>query len=88
MKAPEESEDGKEARHKVLTYPLNFIPGTVEVQSILKAMESGGDMFDADGHPTQELVRVLGMRPKKELLQDLSPEDWLEYETGFKQRTH
>jgi hypothetical protein len=88
MKAPEESQEGRDARKQLLEYPLNFIPGSLETEAILKALESGGPMFNSDGTPTSDLIRVLGMKPKNEHLQNLSPEEWLEYESGFKESHH
>jgi hypothetical protein len=89
MKTPEESEEGRQARKDVLTYPMNFIPGQIELKAILKATEDGASMFNSDGSPSSDFIRVLGMKPKDEHLQDLSPEEWMQYETGFKGgRTH
>jgi hypothetical protein len=85
MKAPEESDEGRQARKDILEYPLNFIPGSIEMEAILKAIEKGGSPI-VNGQLTPEAIRVLGMKPKNEHLQDLSPEDWMKYETGFKQQ--
>jgi hypothetical protein len=84
MKAPEESDEGRQARKDVLEYPMNFVPGSVEMEAIIKAVESGEPMFDGNGAPTDSLVHVLGMKPKKEHMQDLTPEEWMQYESGFK----
>jgi hypothetical protein len=84
MKAPEESDEGRQARKDVLSYPLNFVPGSIEMKAILKAIEDGGPMFNSDGTPSPDFIRVLGMKPKKEHMQDLTPEEWMQYESGFK----
>jgi hypothetical protein len=85
LKAPEESADGRKARKEILEYPLNFVPSSIEAEAVLKAIEDGGPMFDSNG-PTKNFIRVLGMKPKDDHFKDLSPEDLLKYETGFKER--
>jgi hypothetical protein len=86
MKAPEESTDGLEARKRILKYPLNFIPASLEIQAVIQQLEEGGDAFNADGSPTPNLIRILGMHPKKNIMQDMTLEDRMQYEAGFKGR--
>ena len=90
MKAPEESEDGRAARKRVLEYPLNFVPASIETEAVLKAMEDSNWSLDPNKVPSSDWIRVLGMRPKNEhvedALGDMSMEDRLAYEAGFKER--
>lgn len=82
LKSPEESDEGRSARRKVLQYPLNFIPAKVEMENILNAMHQMGPKV---GILDPELVEILGFRPKKRE-PDLSPEDLASFELGFGKR--
>lgn len=61
-----DSQDGREARRRVIEYPLSFFPTSVEMRNISKALESDEEPFDSNGHPTPALLRVLGFTPLKE----------------------
>ena len=88
MKMAEETQDGREARRKVLEYPLDFVPASNEIKTILKSIDEGGPAFTDDGHISDNFTRILGFRPLNEAheqrLQDLSPEDRIRYEFGYK----
>lgn len=64
--SPKDSKEGREARKKVLEYPLDFFPAGIEMQNIGKALESDEDMFDSNGNLTPSALRVLGFTPLKE----------------------
>jgi len=81
-----ESPDGREARRRVLEYPLTFFPTSIEAQQIFKVLQSGEEPFDSSGHPTPALLQVLGFKPSKpEPERDL--EGTVKYELGFSERT-
>lgn len=88
MRAPEETQQGRDARRKVLEYPIEFFPTSNEIKSILKAYEDGGPAFDDNGHLSDNFTRILGFKPLNEVhqenMENLSPEDKLRYEFGFK----
>jgi hypothetical protein len=81
--APEETDEGRAARKRILTYPLNFIPARVEMESILNVMEDEPEIGTVKGALDPKILRVLGFKPRKEQ-KDLSPSEWAEYELGFK----
>jgi hypothetical protein len=75
--------EARDARRKVLEYPLDFFPGETEFHNILDAYESAEGMFDNEGNPTHNgLLRVLGfpvLKPQK----PRSLEDEMLYQAGF-----
>lgn len=81
--SPEETDEGRAARKRVLEYPLNFIPARVELENILTVMEDHPDIGLKQGALDPNLLRVLGFKPKKEM-PELTTEDLFKYETGFK----
>lgn len=87
-KTPEDTDEGRKARKTVAEYPLNFVPAFNEMKSVMKVMEDGGPMFNDDGSPSPNFLRVLGFKPLDELhqehIENLSPEDWAEYQLGYK----
>jgi hypothetical protein len=83
--APENSEQGRAARKTILEYPMNFIPAYLELKNVSKAIANGGHFFNDDWSLTDDAVRVMGMHPKAQNL-ELSPEEELEYQTGFSHR--
>ena len=80
-----ESPDGREARRRVLEYPLNFFPSSLEAQSVMKVFESGEEPFDENGKPTAALLQILGFKPLKET-PDRDLEEEIKFETGFSER--
>jgi hypothetical protein len=79
MESMEESDKGREARRRVISTPLNFFPGSVEMRSIITAIERG------ETDKPEGLIRALGFRPVEELNRDPDLQEWLLYESGFKQ---
>ena len=74
--------DGRDARRRVLEYPLDFFPTSVEAGNIYRALEADEPFFDGDGHPSQSWLRVMGFTPLKDVPErDL--EDWFLYQGGF-----
>jgi hypothetical protein len=88
MKMAEETQEGREARRKVMEYPMDFVPASNEIKTILKSIDEGGPAFTDDGHLSDNFTRILGFKPLNETheqrLQDLSPEDRIRYEFGYK----
>jgi hypothetical protein len=81
MKAPEDTQEGREARRAVLEYPLNFVPAAAEVESILKGMqEPGGDAWPPTG---RQFTRMLGFKPLDEHVADRDWQAWTRYQLGF-----
>jgi len=87
FKMAEETQEGREARRKVMEYPLDFVPASNEIKTILKSIDEGGPAFTDDGHISDNFTRILGFKPLNETheqrLQDLSPEDRIRYEFGY-----
>lgn len=87
MKGVEETDEGRQARKRALQYPLDFIPAYNEMRQVIRAMDEGGPLFQ-DGHMSDNLTRVLGFKPLDETheqrVSDLSPEERLNYELGYK----
>lgn len=88
FKMAEETQEGREARRKVMEYPMDFFPASNEFKTILKSIDQGGPAFTDDGHLSDNFTRILGFKPLNESheqrLQDLSPADRLRYEFGYK----
>ena len=77
MKASDNSQQGREARRRVLEYPMNFIPASVELRAIMRAEEKGESI------PGPGLWRVLGFKPLNELEKDREFTDWIKYQSGY-----
>ena len=77
-----ETPDGRAARKRVIEYPLDFFPSSIELRNIERALKDGAVPFDANGKPTPDLLRVLGFTPLKES-PDKDLEQWLQFESGF-----
>jgi hypothetical protein len=78
-KSMENNEEGRAARRRALEYPLNFIPGSTEVEGILRAYNRGED-FSGPG-----FIRALGMRPLPEIEKERDWEEWVQYQMGYKE---
>jgi len=75
--APEESDKGREARKAILEFPVTqFVPTGVAIENIRKAIEQG------DTSP----ATWLGFKRYKEPTQELTDEEWIRKEFGFKPR--
>ena len=74
LKAPEESDAGRKARHDVLEFPLQLIPTGVELRNLYDAFDTG------DVSP----AKILGFKQLKEPEKERDLEDWLYFESGFK----
>jgi len=87
MKMAEETQEGREARRKVMEYPMDFFPASNEIKTIMKSMDEGGPAF-VDGHLSDNFTRILGFKPlsdtHEQKLSDLAPVDRLRYEFGYK----
>ncbi len=84
LAAPEESQAGYDARRRILEYPFSFAPGMLEVENILKAMDSNASMFTGDGvKMSPEMVRVLGFKAMTEMENDEDFLQWMRQEAGF-----
>lgn len=79
MKAPEETQEGREARRKVLEYPLIFVPTSAELKNIFQVVESD------EGITGKNILKVLGFKPLPEIEKDMSLDERIEYELGFKE---
>jgi len=88
FKMAEETQEGREARRKVMEYPMDFLPASNEIKTILKSIDEGGPAFTDDGHLSDNFTRILGFKPLNETheqrLIDLSPAERLRYEFGEK----
>lgn len=75
MQSIETTDQGKEARARILRYPLNFIPGNVAIRNMLTAMEGEEDLsLGGEG-----FMRVMGFKlPKKESITQQN-RDWTEW---------
>lgn len=82
MQGFEETDKGREARKKVLEYPLSFVPGSVAVRNVLRGIDKGE--MDGMGIPTggPGWVRLMGFKPEDE--PDMEMEQWLLNEVGMK----
>jgi hypothetical protein len=65
-KGLENTPDGRAARKRVLEYPLDFFPGSIEARHIEKVIADGDEPFDENGHPTAAFIQILGFKPYKE----------------------
>jgi len=83
MKSPENSEQGRQARKDVLTYPLDFLPAENEIQGILTSIQGQG--FDEWPPSHSTLLRALGFKPLVEHQSDRDWEQWVRFQLGFKQ---
>lgn len=85
MIAPEETKDGRDARKRVLEYPLNFVPSSLAMQNIMQAIQSGEPMFDGDGKPTASFLKVMGFHPEalKDPTANMDLDDRALYELGY-----
>lgn len=79
IKAPQENQEGRQARKAVLEYPINFIPTSNEIHSILQAIDEGADT-------QQGILHLLGFKPLPEVEENEDYQRWLEEELGFRQR--
>jgi hypothetical protein len=84
-KSPSNSQEGREARKRVLEYPIDFFPSGIELKNIESAMDSNEDMFNPDGTPTASMLKVLGFKPLKDT-PDRELEEELEYQMGYSER--
>lgn len=83
-----DSPDGREARRRVIEYPLDFFPSSIELENIEKVIEKDESPFDDNGHPTPALLKVLGFNPLKQQ-PDLDLEQEVKKQLGFSERrTH
>lgn len=74
--------EGRDARRQVAEFPKQFIPTSVFAESVWDAIESGQPLFDGNGHPTPEAVKLFGFTPlKANQRRDL--EDQVLYEFGY-----
>lgn len=83
--SPEETQAGRDARKRILEYPLNFIPARVELESILKVMEDKPKIGLKQGALDPKVLEVLGFKPAKES-PIMTPEEFTQYELGFKRK--
>jgi hypothetical protein len=80
-KAPEATQQGREARRAVLEYPLNFVPAMAEIEGILKNMQTpGGDAWPPN---QQTFLTTLGFKPLSEHVVHRDWQAWLRYQAGF-----
>lgn len=87
--SPKDSQEGREARKRVLEYPLDFFPSSIELRNIGRAWDSGEDFFDGDGNLTPSALRVLGFTPlKEEPERDLEDEVLYQMGYGHEKRRH
>lgn len=88
FKSPEETQEGRDARKRVLEYPMQFVPAGNEMQQIMRAVK---DMDMGNEHDA--LLRILGFKPeappsgtvkpvKEETSSPSDLEKWLQYEAG------
>jgi hypothetical protein len=81
MKAPENTQEGRQARRAVLSYPLDFVPATAELEGIIKGMgEPGGDAWPPNA---RSMSRLLGFKPMDEHVQTRDWQEWTRYQMGF-----
>jgi hypothetical protein len=78
----EETDEGRAARRRVLEYPVQFLPTGNELRNVIKAVDEGGPMFDSEGMPTPNFLRVLGFKPLKEK-PDEDFEQFVSHELGY-----
>lgn len=83
MQAPEETPRGLEARRTIAEYYLDFIPASVEIRGILRALEKDEDFWSKGILPGPGLIRALGFRPINEMEKDKDFVEWLQEEAGF-----
>lgn len=83
--ALENSQEGRAARKTILEYPMNFIPAYLELKNVSRYISEDTGFFNDDWSLTDNAIRILGMHPKSQDLQ-LTPEEELEYQTGFSHR--
>jgi hypothetical protein len=83
MQAAEETPRGLEARRTIAEYPMDFIPASVEIRGILRALEKDEDFWSKGILPGPGLIRALGFRPINELEKDKDFVEWLQEEAGF-----
>lgn len=82
MVAPENSQQGRDARKAVLEYPISFVPAEAELQGIIKAIEDEGF---TEWPPSQStLLRTLGFKPLVQHQQDYDFQQWTRHQLGFK----
>lgn len=88
--SPKDSQEGREARRRVLEYPLDFFPAGIELKNIGRAWESDEDFFDGNDNLTPSALRVLGFTPLDERKEAASEDrDWGEevlYQMGYSER--
>lgn len=73
------TEQAKEARARVLRYPLNFVPAWVEARSIMTALEREEDLsFGGKG-----FLRAMGFKPLEEVQRDQDYIEWALEESGI-----
>jgi hypothetical protein len=74
LKAPEESDAGRKARHDILMFPTEMLPTSVELKNLYKAWDTG----------QWNMPSILGFRNLKEPAQERDLEDQLYYEFDFR----
>jgi hypothetical protein len=83
--SPKDSPEGREARRRVIEYPLDFFPSGIELRNIEQALKSGDEPFNEDGTPTPMMLKVLGFKPLQEQ-PERDVEDEILYQMGYKER--
>lgn len=78
-KGMEGGQEGESARARVLRYPINFIPGSIEARSIITAMEGHEDLQPGG----KGFLRALGFRPLEQVKKDQDYQQWLLEESGI-----
>ncbi|KKL67750.1 hypothetical protein LCGC14_2131870, partial [marine sediment metagenome] len=76
----EDSPEGRRARGDLLRTPANFVPGSIAIRSMLKAMEDDEYWDSGKGRPGSSFWRLLGAKPVNELDEDRDIVEWLEEE--------
>ena len=90
MISPEETNEGRLARKRVMEYPLQFAPTYNEIRALEETWDK--PWIDEQGHITQDGLKAMGFRMFKPgeptfeqvLNGDITPTKWLEYESGMK----
>jgi hypothetical protein len=78
MVAPEDTDEGHQARKTILEYPLNFIPALGEMRSVMKGIEEGGGELNWNS-----TLRAMGFKPMADVNQDQDWQDWVKTQMGF-----
>jgi len=82
--ALEDSPQGRKARGDLIRSPLNFVPGSIAIRQMIRAMEEDDYWNTGKGRPGPSMWRLIGAKPVNELEKDRDLMEWLEEESGYK----